>query len=183
MPFFRKRPVVIEAVQWTGDNFDDIVALRCDAPMSRMSFGPNNSLLIQTLEGTMQAHVGDWIIKGVQGEYLPVQAGHLRADVRARVADRSGRHDGRRPAGVRRMTDEQVVADELGPAAVFDANGRPLNYTRPVQLSDQCTVGMAVRIARAIVYEERWHRRFKRWLARARRPDPPAESARGGLYR
>ena len=32
MPMFRKKPVTIEAVQWTGQNDDEVVALRSSAP-------------------------------------------------------------------------------------------------------------------------------------------------------
>lgn len=63
---YRKRPVVIEAVQWTGRNLDEI---RLFAPDST-SYS-KDALTIYTLEGAMQASVGDFIIKGVDGEFYP----------------------------------------------------------------------------------------------------------------
>lgn len=65
---FRKKPVVIEAVQFTGRNDAECLAFCPDAydPPER---GP--SLLIKTLAGEMRADVGDWIIRGVKGEFYP----------------------------------------------------------------------------------------------------------------
>lgn len=63
---FRKKPVEIEAVQWTGENFSEILAFtRNTAALS------NNMIVIPTLEGDMGATPGDWIIEGVAGEYYP----------------------------------------------------------------------------------------------------------------
>jgi hypothetical protein len=63
MPKFRKKPVVIEAVRWTG-NTAPIAALRSGRKMTV----EDNDLVIHTLEGDMTAQLGDWVIKGVQGE-------------------------------------------------------------------------------------------------------------------
>jgi len=66
---FRKKPVVIEAVQYNGDS------VSADAVMDMIgTMGVKNSpdgLYIATLEGTMKASRGDWIIKGVAGEFYP----------------------------------------------------------------------------------------------------------------
>ncbi|MFV0515782.1 MAG: hypothetical protein ACK5MV_00080 [Aminipila sp.] len=66
---YRKKPVVIEAVQWSGDNELD-VALFMDRTIKK---NDKNSyhLDIQTLEGVMTASIGDYIIKGVNGEFYP----------------------------------------------------------------------------------------------------------------
>lgn len=65
---YRKKPVVIEAVQY--DPNDQIVAVRFlggpDGPWSN-----NLGFRIHTLEGDMLVKPGDWIIKGVQGEFYP----------------------------------------------------------------------------------------------------------------
>lgn len=61
---FQKKPVTIEAVQFTGDNFERITNF-----MGRI-FDPA-SQEIPTLEGNLKADVGDWIIKGVKGEFYP----------------------------------------------------------------------------------------------------------------
>ena len=69
MPRFRKKPVVIEAVQWTGDILDaeTITNFGADDPIGLQ----NDSLTVFTLEGLMTASPGDWIIRGVQGELYP----------------------------------------------------------------------------------------------------------------
>lgn len=67
---FRKKPVVIEAIQWTGFNCDDVIIFMpievCAQPMI---YG--DEVRIKTLEGVMTASPGDWIIKGVKGEFYP----------------------------------------------------------------------------------------------------------------
>jgi hypothetical protein len=72
---FRKRPVVIEAVQWTGGNAEEVAAFfPADLPPRFTSSGdmPDfRQVEIDTLEGTMRTDPGDWIIKGVAGEFYP----------------------------------------------------------------------------------------------------------------
>lgn len=66
---YRKKPVVIEAVQYTGNNYDkicDFVGKGLDKYDSELPH-----LIIETLEGNHIASVGDYIIKGVQGEFYP----------------------------------------------------------------------------------------------------------------
>lgn len=68
MPKFRKKPVVIEAVQWLGSNFveiDDFVTVPHE------TYPADGYMVIPTLEGDMRAGLGDYIIKGVQGEFYP----------------------------------------------------------------------------------------------------------------
>lgn len=65
---YRKIPVVIEAVQWLGDNADKIEAFLGEE--SPYAF-ENDTILIATLEGVMTAALGDWIIRGVNGEFYP----------------------------------------------------------------------------------------------------------------
>src|SRR5579871_142937 len=69
MTHFRKKPVDIRAVQWRGDNWDEVAAFHSSERLSRNADG--TSLSIVTLEGIMQAQAGDWIIEGVQGELYP----------------------------------------------------------------------------------------------------------------
>lgn len=69
MPKFRKKPVVIEAVQFIGQaSMSDIFLL---VPDDRTIIWNNDILIIKTLEGNMRANDGDWIIKGVKGECYP----------------------------------------------------------------------------------------------------------------
>lgn len=62
---FRKKPVEIEAMQVTRGNID-VVAEWCQGTLL---YG--GKLTISTLEGDMRADVGDWIIRGVKGEFYP----------------------------------------------------------------------------------------------------------------
>lgn len=70
---YRKKPVVIEAIQWNGRNAREISTLVAPGDPNRTMERAIDSLalLIHTLEGTMQADVGDWIIRGVKGEVYP----------------------------------------------------------------------------------------------------------------
>lgn len=75
---FRKKPVVIEAVQWTGKNFDDISHFTGDWHGHKKAHEDaeegaikSGSIYIRTLEGVMMASSGDWIIKGIAGEFYP----------------------------------------------------------------------------------------------------------------
>lgn len=66
MPKFRKKPVEIEAIRFIGSNYEEI----------REFIGQNTlcsdlSIVIPKLEGDMVAQKGDYIIKGVQGEFYP----------------------------------------------------------------------------------------------------------------
>lgn len=69
MAKFRKKPVVIEAIQWTGGNYRE-VANFCDC-LAKSPVRDAALVAIDTLEGVMLASVGDWIIKGVAGEFYP----------------------------------------------------------------------------------------------------------------
>jgi hypothetical protein len=72
-----KKPVVIEAVKWDGNNLDEILTW-CDgdATYEPMSSG-GNVIVIQTLESNSEvktrhaATVNDYIIKGIKGEFYP----------------------------------------------------------------------------------------------------------------
>ena len=66
---YRKKPVMVETMQNTG-GFDNLAALYAWCP-SLVEGGPEGEVYIKTLEGTHRGNVGDWIIKGVQGEFYP----------------------------------------------------------------------------------------------------------------
>lgn len=69
MPKYRKKPVVIEAIQYNGKNRDVIlINLGMDEIGEDFISG---DLLIETLEGEMRANKGDYIIKGIKGEFYP----------------------------------------------------------------------------------------------------------------
>jgi len=77
MAKYRKKPVVVEAFQWMGGcNQEDapewiIKAINDDSVCLEDIGLPEVRLCIKTLEGTMQASVGDYIIQGVDGELYP----------------------------------------------------------------------------------------------------------------
>lgn len=67
---FRKRPIVIEAMQFTPETGRAVWEWADSKPM----YDPHGQvcgLRIYTLEGDMKADFGDWIIRGVQGEFYP----------------------------------------------------------------------------------------------------------------
>jgi hypothetical protein len=63
---YRKKPIEIEAVQWTGSNADEIEEF-----IGQVWKAAPDRIRINTPEGTMVATPGDWIIRGVAGELYP----------------------------------------------------------------------------------------------------------------
>lgn len=71
MAQYRKRPVVIEAEHFTNENKNRAFNfVTCNVYADKDSDG-NPTMKIQTLEGEMTAVLGDWIIRGVKGEFYP----------------------------------------------------------------------------------------------------------------
>lgn len=69
---FRKKPVVIEAMQFTVENKDQVRNwVETGTRTLAQGTSENPRLGIRTLEGMMEANVGDWIIRGVKGEFYP----------------------------------------------------------------------------------------------------------------
>lgn len=66
MAKYRKKPVVIEAVQWTGENREEILQF-----VRHEAYVGVEEISVPTLEGVMTAEVGDFIIRGVQEELYP----------------------------------------------------------------------------------------------------------------
>lgn len=67
---FRKKPVVIDAIQWSGRNPVEIEKF-FGADTDKLLFADVHRATIVTLEGYIHANPGDWIIKGVKGEFYP----------------------------------------------------------------------------------------------------------------
>ena len=65
---FRKRTNVIEAIQWTGNNLDEVTEF---AKGSARVIYNDNELYILTLDGVEKVFDGDWIVKGAHGEFYP----------------------------------------------------------------------------------------------------------------
>ena len=72
---YRKKPVVIDAVQFTEANKD--ISFNFITCTANPSFDEKNNPIIKihTLEGVMIASLGDWIIRGVNGEFYPCKLG------------------------------------------------------------------------------------------------------------
>lgn len=74
---FRKKPVNIAAIQWTGNNVEEVKAFFGEDAKKCSNFVDLNdqpikgNLIIETLEGNHTASPGDFIIRGVKGEYYP----------------------------------------------------------------------------------------------------------------
>lgn len=69
MPKFRKKPVVIEAVRVQKPY--RLVREFCPKAVTLVCGSRVSGYVIVTLEGEMRADLGDWIIKGVKGEFYP----------------------------------------------------------------------------------------------------------------
>ncbi len=65
---FRKKPIVIEAIQYVGGNKDEIIEFTQGKAMANTGY---SHMTIPTLEGNHKADVSDWIIKGIKGEFYP----------------------------------------------------------------------------------------------------------------
>ena len=71
---YRKKPVVIEAIQLPqrGDeNTSEFLTWADENGFENYESGRDETLIITTLEGDMEAQPGDYIIKGVKGEFYP----------------------------------------------------------------------------------------------------------------
>ena len=72
MAYFIKKPVCIEAIEWTGDNAIEIQTFLHDGDeFAANGWVKGRYVEIGTLEGLMVASIGDYIIKGVKGEFYP----------------------------------------------------------------------------------------------------------------
>lgn len=71
MSVYRKKPVLIDAFQFTGSNQLDVMRW-VEELDAQVTWKFHNGVLdIPTLEGVMTASAGDWIIRGVAGEFYP----------------------------------------------------------------------------------------------------------------
>ena len=70
---YRKKPVVIEAMQCIEPNTPEQIVSWAQGtrPCGVGDLSAKQWIEIETLEGTMRADYGDWIIKGVKGEFYP----------------------------------------------------------------------------------------------------------------
>lgn len=67
MKRYRKKPLIVWACQWTGENEDEVAEFLGDDFMGRLSLG----ILVQTPEGVATATKNSYLIEGVVGEHYP----------------------------------------------------------------------------------------------------------------
>jgi hypothetical protein len=68
---YRKKPVVIEAMRWEGDNLHDISRFCRGNAYIEATCDSGDALVIKTLEGKHIASIDDMIIEGIAGEFYP----------------------------------------------------------------------------------------------------------------
>lgn len=71
---YRKKPVVIEAMELTHENFAEVKGWCGGKYWSRPPMRAVTGLIISTLEGDMTAAFGDFVIRGVKGEFYPCKS-------------------------------------------------------------------------------------------------------------
>ena len=75
---FRKRPIVIEALQFVGGHVSMLECATFIGEAARINYD-NATLSIQTLEGLMRVDAFDWVIRGVKDEHYPCKPGIFSA--------------------------------------------------------------------------------------------------------
>jgi len=78
---YRKKPVIVDAWKWDGKSYNDAwnliknkLGVKTPTPNFRVEDRDGICIIIKTLEGEMQANPGDYIIRGVNGEYYPCKS-------------------------------------------------------------------------------------------------------------
>lgn len=68
MPFYMKKLIVIDARQITNENAEELASWS-KSDIIRRPDGTLSGMMVYTLEGTMTGSIGDYLIKGVRGEF------------------------------------------------------------------------------------------------------------------
>lgn len=69
MPLYRKKPITIEAIQYTGENAGEILNFITGNPIEKIVVvSPNRKIIIETPEGQMAASKNDFIVRGYSKE-------------------------------------------------------------------------------------------------------------------
>jgi hypothetical protein len=71
MKQYIKKPIPVSALQWTGDNLEEIKSFCTDDNGKEKCFTNHSDLWIHTREGQLKAVVGDYIMRGIEGEFYP----------------------------------------------------------------------------------------------------------------
>ena len=112
---YRKKPVVVEAVQWTGENHAEMCEF---IDPEAFEIIPRIGLVIHTLEGDHHASPGDYIIKGVNGEFYP-----CKPDIFAKTYESSTLTQPNEPLSLeqlREMDGEPVWVEDVKHWALID---------------------------------------------------------------
>ncbi len=71
MAKFRRKPITVEAIQWDGNNLDEVLSF-----LGKKTYGQIvGAVLIVTPRAILTAVIGDWIVKGDDGEFYPCSNG------------------------------------------------------------------------------------------------------------
>jgi len=73
MDKYRKKPLIVEAAQWDGKLIGDLYPIKLFGDNDvEWHYKGKDKLVIETLEGEMICEPGDWVVKGIKGEFYPV---------------------------------------------------------------------------------------------------------------
>ena len=87
MAKYRKKQIIVDAIQWTGDNLDEL----CKMGDFKLHYTLSDGALgIYTLEGIMWASVNDYIIMGIRGEFYACKP-YIFKDTYEEVKDDNGK--------------------------------------------------------------------------------------------
>ena len=125
---FRKKPVVIDAIQWTGDNIEEIGEFLAGVHWATAGRNP----VILTREGDMTVSPNDWIIKGVAGEFYPCKPDIFTATYDPEAPAPKGHADN--IAKITRIVNERLRPDNLH---VYVAAGTPNTYN--IEITNKAT--------------------------------------------
>ena len=125
---FRKKPVTVEAIQWTGTNMDEIGKFMDGVHWAIADHDP----VIPTLEGDMRVSLNDWIIKGVKGEFYPCKPDIFAATYDPEAPVPEGHADN--IAKITRIVNERLRPDNLH---VDVAGGTPNTYN--IEITNKAT--------------------------------------------
>jgi len=115
---FRKKPVVIQAIRWEGDNTDELDEFAPEAKIK--AEGHRNALVIETLEGTMLAEPGDWIIRGIANELYP-----CKPDIFAATYEKVGAESGAQPDLLETLKEIEQFISDLASSAMLAGEEYP----------------------------------------------------------
>ena len=71
MTRYRKRPLEVDAIQWTGDNWNDVCTAFPDVDGEVVYDVSSRSLIVHTVDGRMRCAQGDWLIRDHNGNFYP----------------------------------------------------------------------------------------------------------------